>query len=68
MEVQLGGPTGEVPMLLEVYTRWEDRRWKIYRVRDISDRYEQPIYSTGDITRAKAWSAEIAPEYEKMNK
>ena len=55
-------------MLLEVYTRWEDRRWKIYRVRDISDRYEQPIYSTGDITRAKAWSAEIAPEYEKMNK
>ena len=68
VEVQLGGPTGEVPMLLEVYTRWEDRRWKIYRVRDISDRYEQPIYSTGDITRAKAWSAEIAPEYEKMNK
>lgn len=68
VEVQLGGPTGEVPMLLEVYTRWEDRRWKIYRVRDISDHYEQPIYSTGNITRAKAWSAEIAPEYEKMNK
>ncbi|EPZ2455115.1 YbjP/YqhG family protein [Citrobacter youngae] len=68
VEVQLGGPTGAPPMLLEVYTRWEDRRWKIYRVRNISDHYEQPIYSAGDITRAKAWSAEIAPEYEKMNK
>ncbi|MGY9368475.1 YbjP/YqhG family protein [Citrobacter pasteurii] len=68
VEVQLGGPTGETPMLLEVYTRWEDRRWKIYRVRNISDHYEQPIYSAGDITRAKAWSAEISPEYEKMNK
>lgn len=68
VEVQLGGPTGAPPMLLEVYTRWEDRRWKIYRVRNINDHYEQPIYSAGDITRAKAWSAEIAPEYEKMNK
>lgn len=68
VEVQLGGPAGEAPMQLEVYMRWEEGRWKIYRVRDLDNQFEQPIYSTGDITRAKAWSAEIAPEYEKMNK
>lgn len=68
VEVQLGGPTGEAPMRLEVYTRWEDGRWKIYRVRDLGNQFEQPIYSAGDIAQARAWSAEIAPEYEKMNK
>lgn len=66
VDVQLG--TGSIPLQLEVYTRWEDGRWKIYRVRDISDSYEHLIYSAGDITRAQAWSAEIAPDYEKMNK
>ncbi|BBV29970.1 YbjP/YqhG family protein [Citrobacter werkmanii] len=66
--VQLGGPAGETPMQLEVYTRWEEGRWKIYRVRDLGNQFEQPIYSTGDITQAKAWSAKIASEYEKMNK
>ena len=68
MEVQLGGPTGEVPMQLEVYTRWEDGHWKIYRVRDLGNQFEQPIYSASDIAHAKEWSLEIAPEYEKLNK
>lgn len=68
MEVQLGGPTGEVPMQLEVYTRWEDGHWKIYRVRDLGNQFGQPIYSAGDIAHAKEWSLEIAPEYEKLNK
>ncbi|WP_414445913.1 YbjP/YqhG family protein [Citrobacter europaeus] len=68
VEVQLGGPTGEAPMQLEVYTRWEEGRWKIYRVRDLGNQFEQPIYSAGNIAQARAWSAEIAPEYEKMKK
>ncbi len=49
----------------EVYTRWEEGRWKIYRVRDADKDYEQPIYDAGAITRAEARSAKVAPEYEK---
>ena len=66
VDVQLG--TESAPVWLEVYTRREDGRWKIYRVQDAGGHFEYPIYSAGGITRAKAWSAEIAPEYEKMNK
>jgi hypothetical protein len=51
-----------------VYTRWEEGRWKIYRVRDLDNQFEHPIYSAGDIAHAKEWSLEIAPEYEKLNK
>ncbi|WP_366546380.1 DUF3828 domain-containing protein, partial [Salmonella enterica] len=50
---------------LEVYTRWEEGRWKIYRVRDADRGYEQPIYDAGAITQAEAWSAKVAPEYKK---
>lgn len=64
LNLQLG--TESAPIQLEVYTRWEEERWKIYRVRDAGRHYEQPIYNAGEITRARAWSAEIAPEYEKM--
>ncbi len=66
LNLQLG--TESAPIQLEVYTRWEEGRWKIYRVRDAGRHYEQPIYNAGEITRARAWSAEIAPEYEKMPK
>ena len=66
LNLQLG--TESAPIRLEVYTRWEEGRWKIYRVRDAGRHYEQPIYNAGEITRARAWSAEIAPEYEKMPK
>lgn len=63
VDVQLG--TESTPIHLEVYTRWEEGRWKIYRVRDAGNGYEQPIYDAGAITQAEAWSAKIAPEYEK---
>ncbi|MGQ3663758.1 YbjP/YqhG family protein [Citrobacter braakii] len=66
LNLQLG--TESAPIQLEVYTRWEEGRWKIYRFRDAGRHYEQPIYNAGEITRARAWSAEIAPEYEKMPK
>ncbi|HCT9370038.1 TPA: YbjP/YqhG family protein [Salmonella enterica] len=57
--------TESTPIHLEVYTRWEEGRWKIYRVRDADKDYEQPIYDAGAITQAEAWSAKVAPEYEK---
>ncbi|EAB6844965.1 putative periplasmic protein [Salmonella enterica subsp. salamae] len=63
VDVQLG--TESTPIHLDVYTRWEEGRWKIYRVRDAGNGYEQPIYDAGAITQAEAWSAKIAPEYEK---
>lgn len=64
VDVQLG--TDSTPLHLEVYTRWEDDRWKIYRVRDVSDNVEHPVYSAGALTQAQRWSALIAPEYQKM--
>ena len=39
---------------LEVFLRREDDAWKIYRVRDITNNYEHPIFNTGAITHAKA--------------
>lgn len=45
--------TESTPIHLEVYTRWEEGRWKIYRVRDADKGYEQPIYDAGAITRLR---------------
>ncbi len=45
--------TGQHPST-EVYTRWEEGRWKIYRVRDADKGYEQPIYDAGAITQTEA--------------
>jgi hypothetical protein len=39
---------------LEVFLRREGDAWKIYRVRDITNNYEHPIFNAGAITRAKA--------------
>lgn len=39
---------------LKVYMRREDGKWKIYRVSDVTDRYEHPIFNAGAITRAKS--------------
>ncbi|QWZ47795.1 YbjP/YqhG family protein [Enterobacter bugandensis] len=39
---------------LEVFLRREDDAWKIYRVRDVTNNYEHPIFNAGAITRAKA--------------
>lgn len=51
VDVLLG--TESTPIHLEVYTRWEEGRWKIYRVRDADRGYEQPIYDAGAITRLR---------------
>jgi len=39
---------------IEVFLRREDDAWKIYRVRDITNNYEHPLFSAGAITRAKS--------------
>lgn len=65
INVQLGGPDAKNPVQLDVYTRREQGRWKIYRVRDATNHYEHPVYSAGAIARASAWSATIAHDYEK---
>lgn len=36
---------------LETYLKRENMTWKIYRVRNISDHYEAPIFSAGRIQR-----------------
>lgn len=36
---------------LETYLRWEDGAWKIYRVRDVSNNYESPIFDAGRLQR-----------------
>lgn len=35
---------------LEAYLRIEGGEWKIYRVRDVTDNYEHPIFDTGAIS------------------
>ncbi|MCU6214724.1 YbjP/YqhG family protein [Enterobacter bugandensis] len=39
---------------LQVFVRRESGTWKIYRVRDVTDNYEHPIFNAGAITRAKS--------------
>ncbi|EJA95118.1 putative periplasmic protein [Salmonella enterica subsp. enterica serovar Newport str. CVM 4176] len=51
VDVLLG--TESTPIHLEVYTRWEEGRWKIYRVRDADRGYEQPIYDAGASPRLR---------------
>lgn len=38
---------------LEVFLRREDGAWKIYRVRDITNNHEHPIFNAGAITQAR---------------
>lgn len=64
VEVWLGDPANNL-MHLMVYTRKEEGRWKIYRVRDVTHAFEHAIYDAGTLARARAWSVKIAPEYEK---
>lgn len=45
---------------LEVFLRREDDAWKIYRVRDVTNNHEHPIFNAGAITRAKS-AAESTP-------
>jgi len=39
---------------LQVFVRREAGVWKIYRVRDVTDNYEHPLFNAGAITRAKS--------------
>ncbi|WP_313108432.1 YbjP/YqhG family protein [Atlantibacter sp.] len=39
---------------LEVFLRREGDAWKIYRVRDVTNNHEHPIFNAGAIARAKA--------------
>ncbi|EMC7916819.1 TPA: YbjP/YqhG family protein [Enterobacter kobei] len=55
----LEGAAGGRSIHLEVFLRREDDAWKIYRVRDITNHHEHPIFNAGAITRAKS-SAESA--------
>ncbi|MCR1302103.1 MULTISPECIES: YbjP/YqhG family protein [Enterobacter] len=48
------GAGGGRSIHLEVFLRREGDAWKIYRVRDITNNHEHPIFNTGAITRAKA--------------
>ncbi|HHV7344218.1 TPA: YbjP/YqhG family protein [Enterobacter ludwigii] len=38
---------------LEVFLRREGDSWKIYRVRDVTNNFEHPIFNTGALIRAK---------------
>lgn len=42
---------------LEVYVRHEAGKWKIYRVRDVTDDYEHPIFNAGAINWQKSAAA-----------
>ncbi|MDA8480731.1 YbjP/YqhG family protein [Citrobacter sp. Awk 4] len=63
LNVQLG--TELEPIYLEVYTRREDGNWKIYRVRDVGNHYEHPVYSAGEIEHAREWSDRSNPGTKK---
>lgn len=39
---------------LEAFLRREDGIWKIYRVRDVTNNHEHPIFNSGAIAQAKA--------------
>lgn len=53
MPVWIGQENGG-KLELEVFVRREADTWKIYRVRDVTDNYEHPIFNAGAITRAKS--------------
>lgn len=44
---------------LYVYLKMEKGKWKIYRVRSLSDNYEQYIFDDNAIAAAKAYAASI---------
>ncbi|MCK7449830.1 YbjP/YqhG family protein [Enterobacter chengduensis] len=41
-------------LALQVFVRRESGLWKIYRVRDVTDNYEHPIFNAGAIAHAKS--------------
>ena len=51
IDVWLGGSPQEELLHLDVFLRTEAGTWKIYRVRDVTNNYEAPIFSAGRIQR-----------------
>jgi len=51
IDVWLGGAPEEELLHLDVFVRKEAGTWKIYRVRDVTNNYEAPIFSAGRIQR-----------------
>lgn len=47
------GAGGGRSIHLEVFLRREDDAWKIYRVRDLTNNHEHPIFNAGAIAQAK---------------
>ncbi|MBB1201570.1 DUF3828 domain-containing protein [Enterobacteriaceae bacterium 89] len=46
---------------MTVYMRKENGLWKIYRVRDETGNYEQPIFDAGRLAAAKKHASELPP-------
>lgn len=53
MPVWIGGEN-DSKTELEVFVRRESGTWKIYRVRDVTNNYEHPIFDAGALTQAKS--------------
>lgn len=51
--VQLGVEDGKT-LDLQVFMRLEGGEWKIYRVRDVTDNFEHPIFDHGAISGARS--------------
>ncbi len=52
VDVWLGVGSGK-SLHLKTYLRYEKGRWKIYRVRDITDKFEHKLFNAGAINLAK---------------
>lgn len=60
LDVRLGREAGNTQHL-RVYLRHEQGRWKLYRVRNLSDGYEQPIFDDNALAAAQAHAITLAP-------
>ncbi|MBD3698647.1 hypothetical protein IE982_09820 [Enterobacter hormaechei] len=54
------GAGGGRSIHLKVFLRREDDAWKIYRVRDLTNNHEHPIFNAGAIARGKNCSRKRA--------
>ncbi|PLR37364.1 hypothetical protein CYR55_10535 [Chimaeribacter californicus] len=58
LDVRLGREAGKTQRL-RVYLRREQGLWKLYRVRNLSDQYEQPIFDDHALAAAQAHAATL---------
>ncbi len=52
VDVWLGAEEGG-SLHLKAYLRRENGTWKIYRVRDVTDNFEHPLFNAGAAERAR---------------